>query len=162
MWYFLKFIYNSCSLFLFVCCKCEYFVPLGQVLISSGYAGRIAQMPVVLIPIHFDRDAAVRAPSCQRSLVLRPFITGDFMTGVAALPGSDAMPQDVRPYRLPQRLLFYSNAVFQVMRVPSRLTPDGGRRNIVRQDRTQSMQVLYIDTGKQNVVNDTEYFLSVH
>ncbi|CAH2043247.1 unnamed protein product, partial [Iphiclides podalirius] len=66
-----------------------------QVLISSGYAGRIAQMPVVLIPVHFDRDAAVRAPSCQRSLVLRPFITGDFMTGVAALPGSDAMPQDV-------------------------------------------------------------------
>ncbi|XP_063829356.1 GMP synthase [glutamine-hydrolyzing] [Ostrinia nubilalis] len=66
-----------------------------QVLISSGYAGRIAQMPVVLIPIHFDRDAAVRAASCQRSLVLRPFLSADFMTGVAALPGSAAMPQDV-------------------------------------------------------------------
>lgn len=66
-----------------------------QVLVSSGYASRIAQMPVVMIPIHFDRDAAVRAASCQRSLVLRPFITSDFMTGIAALPGSDAMPQDV-------------------------------------------------------------------
>ncbi|KPJ02334.1 GMP synthase [glutamine-hydrolyzing] [Papilio xuthus] len=66
-----------------------------QVLTSSGCAGRIAQMPVVLLPVHLDRDAALRAPSCQRSLVLRPFLTGDFMTGVAALPGSDAMPQDV-------------------------------------------------------------------
>uniref|UniRef100_A0A2H1W687 SFRICE_024019 n=1 Tax=Spodoptera frugiperda TaxID=7108 RepID=A0A2H1W687_SPOFR len=68
---------------------------MSQVLVSSGYASRIAQMPVVMIPIHFDRDAAVRAASCQRSLVLRPFITSDFMTGIAALPGSDAMPQDV-------------------------------------------------------------------
>ncbi|XP_049703918.2 GMP synthase [glutamine-hydrolyzing] isoform X1 [Helicoverpa armigera] len=66
-----------------------------QILVSSGCASRIAQMPVVMIPIHFDRDAAVRAASCQRSLVLRPFLTQDFMTGVAALPGSDAMPQDV-------------------------------------------------------------------
>ncbi|XP_046969605.1 GMP synthase [glutamine-hydrolyzing] isoform X1 [Vanessa cardui] len=66
-----------------------------QVLTSSGAGARVAQMPVVLLPVHFDRDAGVRAPSCQRSLVLRPFITNDFMTGVAALPGSDAMPQDV-------------------------------------------------------------------
>ncbi|XP_004923976.1 GMP synthase [glutamine-hydrolyzing] [Bombyx mandarina] len=66
-----------------------------QVLTQSGCAGRIAQMPVVLIPIQFDRDAAVRAASCQRSIVLRPFVTSDFMTGLAALPGSDHMPQDV-------------------------------------------------------------------
>ncbi|CAH0720485.1 unnamed protein product, partial [Brenthis ino] len=66
-----------------------------QILMSSGMGSRVAQMPVVLIPVHFDRDAGLRAPSCQRSLVLRPFITNDFMTGVAALPGSDAMPQDV-------------------------------------------------------------------
>ncbi|XP_045451738.1 GMP synthase [glutamine-hydrolyzing] [Melitaea cinxia] len=66
-----------------------------QVLLSSSAATRIAQMPVVLLPVHFDRDAGLRAPSCQRSLVLRPFVTSDFMTGVAALPGSDAMPQDV-------------------------------------------------------------------
>ncbi|VVD02042.1 unnamed protein product [Leptidea sinapis] len=65
-----------------------------QVLSSSGCESRVAQMPVVLIPIHFDRDAAVRAPSCQRSVVLRPFITSDFMTGVSALPGTDCMPQE--------------------------------------------------------------------
>lgn len=48
---------------------------------------KIAQMPVVLIPVHFDRDPVARLPSCQRSVVLRPFITHDFMTGIPALPG---------------------------------------------------------------------------
>lgn len=45
-------------------------------------------MPVVLIPIHFDRNIDLRplVPSCQRSIVIRPFITQDFMTGVAAVP----------------------------------------------------------------------------
>lgn len=52
-------------------------------------------MPVVLIPIHFDRDPANRIPSCQRSVVLRPFITNDFMTGVPVVPGSDALPMHV-------------------------------------------------------------------
>ena len=44
-------------------------------------------MPVVLVPLHFDRDMVVRSPSCQRSVVLRPFITKDFMTGVPVTPG---------------------------------------------------------------------------
>lgn len=51
-------------------------------------------MPVVLIPLHFDRDLLTRDPSCQRSVVLRPFITNDFMTGTAAVPGRD-FPEDV-------------------------------------------------------------------
>ncbi len=42
-------------------------------------------MPIVLIPIHFDRDEST--PSCQRSIVIRTFITSDFMTGVPAVPG---------------------------------------------------------------------------
>ncbi|XP_050522667.1 GMP synthase [glutamine-hydrolyzing] isoform X2 [Daktulosphaira vitifoliae] len=48
---------------------------------------KISQMPVILIPVHFDRDIAYRHPSCQRSIVIRPFITEDFMTGIPALPG---------------------------------------------------------------------------
>lgn len=44
-------------------------------------------MPVVLVPLHFDRDIAYRHPSCQRSVVIRPFITEDFMTGIPAIPG---------------------------------------------------------------------------
>ncbi|VDN51280.1 unnamed protein product [Dracunculus medinensis] len=50
---------------------------------------KIQQMPVVMIPIHFDRDPCERKQSTLRSFVLRPFITRDFMTGVAALPGRD-------------------------------------------------------------------------
>jgi len=50
---------------------------------------KITQMPVVLIPVHFDIDPVSRDPVCQRSVVIRPFLTNDFMTGVAAQPGKD-------------------------------------------------------------------------
>lgn len=52
-------------------------------------------MPVVLIPIHFDRDPGNRIPSCLRSVVLRPFVTNDFMTGVPVIPGSSKLPMPV-------------------------------------------------------------------
>lgn len=58
--------------------------------------GGISQMPVVLIPVHFDRDPVDRRPSSQRSVVLRPFVTNDFMTGNPVVPGSDRMPMPVR------------------------------------------------------------------
>ena len=59
--------------------------------------GYLSQMPVVLIPIHFDRDPELRpmVPSCQRSLVIRTFITSDFMTGIPATPGKH-LPLHVR------------------------------------------------------------------
>ncbi|XP_045107966.1 GMP synthase [glutamine-hydrolyzing]-like [Portunus trituberculatus] len=59
----------------------------NQVLAESSFMEKIAQMPVVVVPVHFDRDPVARLPSCQRSVVLRPFITHDFMTGIPALPG---------------------------------------------------------------------------
>ncbi|XP_056638879.1 GMP synthase [glutamine-hydrolyzing] [Diorhabda carinulata] len=65
-----------------------------SILHNSGHAESISQMPVVLIPLHFDRDQALRIPSCQRSIVLRPFCTQDFMTGVPAIPGKQ-IPVDV-------------------------------------------------------------------
>lgn len=52
-------------------------------------------MPVVLIPLHFDRDPVDRKPSAQRSIVLRPFVTNDFMTGVPVIPGSEKLPMEV-------------------------------------------------------------------
>lgn len=52
-------------------------------------------MPVILIPIHFDRDPANRQPSSSRSIVLRPFLTNDFMTGVPVIPGSEQLPLQV-------------------------------------------------------------------
>lgn len=66
-----------------------------QALQAYGCIRRISQMPVVLIPLHFDRDPANRMPSCQRSIVLRPFLTNDFMTGVPILPGSENLPMNV-------------------------------------------------------------------
>lgn len=63
-----------------------------QILAQSGFMRSISQMPVVLIPVHFDRDPVNRIPSCGRSIVLRPFDTNDFMTGVPVVPGSPKLP----------------------------------------------------------------------
>ncbi|CEF62535.1 GMP synthase [glutamine-hydrolyzing] [Strongyloides ratti] len=46
----------------------------------------IQQMPVIQIPIHFDRSKNDFEPSTKHSYVLRPFITNDFMTGTAGVP----------------------------------------------------------------------------
>ena len=59
------------------------------ILFLTGMMKKITQMPIVLIPVHFDIDPLLRDPFCQRSVVLRPFLTNDFMTGVAAQPGKD-------------------------------------------------------------------------
>ena len=48
---------------------------------------RLSQMPLVLLPLHFDRDPLQHVPSCQHSVVIRSFVTNDFMTGTAAQPG---------------------------------------------------------------------------
>ena len=67
---------------------------VNKTLREEGCYKKIAQMPVALIPIHFDRDPSLRTPSCQRSVVLRPFISQDFMTGLPAIPGVH-LPQEV-------------------------------------------------------------------
>lgn len=64
--------------------------------VFSGYSGKISQMPVILTPLHFDRDPLQKQPSCRRSVVIRTFITSDFMTGIPATPGNH-IPEEVRP-----------------------------------------------------------------
>ena len=49
-------------------------------------------MPVILVPLHFDRDSTT--PSCHHSIVVRTFITNDFMTGIPAQPGKH-LPEEV-------------------------------------------------------------------
>jgi len=61
----------------------------NQVLNSSGETGHLSQMPLVLIPLHFDRSHIEKTTSFQRSVVIRTFKTHDFMTGVPAVPGKD-------------------------------------------------------------------------
>ena len=46
-------------------------------------------MPVILTPLHFDWDPLQKQPLCQRSVVIRTFITSDFMTGVSAASGHE-------------------------------------------------------------------------
>ncbi|CAG0916137.1 unnamed protein product [Notodromas monacha] len=56
----------------------------------------VSQMPVVLIPVQFDRDPmnSNKMPPCAHSVVLRPFLSKDFMTGRAVVPGAD-LPVEV-------------------------------------------------------------------
>jgi len=62
----------------------------NQVLNSNPEAkAKLSQMPLVLIPVHFDRSAIEKVASFRRSVVIRTFVTQDFMTGVPALPGRD-------------------------------------------------------------------------
>ena len=62
----------------------------NQVLNANPEAkSKLSQMPLVLIPIHFDRSPIEKVTSFQRSVVIRTFITQDFMTGVPAIPGID-------------------------------------------------------------------------
>ena len=58
---------------------------------------RIQQMPVVLIPVQFNaiRRENLVSGTFVHSIVLRPFVTNDFMTGQNALPGRD-LPENVR------------------------------------------------------------------
>ncbi|CAG9799078.1 unnamed protein product [Chironomus riparius] len=65
---------------------------VNTILSEFNLMNGISQMPVILVPLHFDRDPVDRKPSAQRSIVLRPFITNDFMTGVPVVPGSEQMP----------------------------------------------------------------------
>uniref|UniRef100_A0A674MYU0 GMP synthase (glutamine-hydrolyzing) n=1 Tax=Takifugu rubripes TaxID=31033 RepID=A0A674MYU0_TAKRU len=65
-----------------------------SILRESGYSGKISQMPIILTPLHFDRDPLQKQPSCRRSVVIRTFITSDFMTGIPATPGNH-IPEEV-------------------------------------------------------------------
>ena len=63
---------------------------LNCIIILIDLLSCVSQMPIVLVPVHFDRTAENKIqPSCQRSIVIRTFITSDFMTGVAAVPGQN-------------------------------------------------------------------------
>lgn len=60
----------------------------NTILHEADVSKNISQMPVILIPLHFDREPySSKVGSCQRAIVLRPFISNDFMTGKAAIPG---------------------------------------------------------------------------
>lgn len=73
---------------------------------------KVQQMPVVMIPIHFDRPPN-EINSYKRSFVLRPFITSDFMTGIAALPERDIPEKNV--LEMVRRILGHVKGTSRVM-----------------------------------------------
>ncbi|CAF4642777.1 unnamed protein product [Rotaria sp. Silwood1] len=90
--------------------SCDYHAMM--IMKQYGAYNSISQMPVVLIPIEFDREYAKEMNdkreeqiisdtniqpiiySCQHSVVLRTFLTKDFMTGKSAVPG-ETFPLDM-------------------------------------------------------------------
>ena len=65
-----------------------------EVLRNHGQVQHVSQMPVIIVPLHLDRSLESWEPSSRRSIVIRTFITADFMTGVPAVPGQD-LPEEV-------------------------------------------------------------------
>ena len=55
-------------------------------LVTRDVAKVLIERSVRFSGSHFDRDTAANTKSCQRSIVIRAFITEDFMTGVPAIP----------------------------------------------------------------------------
>ena len=55
---------------------------VNDLLQQNNLLQKISQVPVILIPIDFDGGD-------KHSVVIRPFMTNDFMTGLAATPGKE-------------------------------------------------------------------------
>ena len=85
-------------------------------------------MPVILIPLHFDLDVLSHAAPCQRSVVLRPFVTSDFMTGVAAQPGKH-LPEQVGGDLV---LVYFKSSSVTLVSNESRLLRCDGRFNVTK------------------------------
>lgn len=63
---------------------------VNALLLSEKLISAVAQVPVVSVPIDLDAPAgAAGTPTARRSIVIRTFITSDFMTGVPATPGRE-------------------------------------------------------------------------
>lgn len=84
-----------------------------EVLHSTNTTSNLSQMPVIIIPVHFDRDPVKNSPSCQRSIVIRTFITNDFMTGIAATPNKN-FPAQVSLVWVWNTLVFFKNTNFEM------------------------------------------------
>ncbi|KAL7673220.1 hypothetical protein ACOME3_008088 [Neoechinorhynchus agilis] len=74
---------------LFYCSKCilKTFA-LGDIVDPKSFYRQISQMPVLLVPADIWSEGG-------KTVVLRPFVTEDFMTGVPVKPGSDRLSLQV-------------------------------------------------------------------
>lgn len=56
---------------------------VNDILLKHDLMGKVAQVPVVLLPLHFGENGG------KRTIVIRTLITKDFLTGTVATPGGD-------------------------------------------------------------------------
>ena len=61
---------------------------VNAILEASGLVRTLAQVPVVLVPLGFGTENG-------HSIAIRTMVTNDFMTGSAAVPGTELMPHSV-------------------------------------------------------------------
>ncbi|KPI87575.1 putative GMP synthase [Leptomonas seymouri] len=61
---------------------------VNAILMKHELVRLLSQVPIVLVPIGFDKKGGY-------SVVVRTFLTNDFMTGIPATPGSKCMPLNV-------------------------------------------------------------------
>lgn len=61
---------------------------VNAILMKHELVRTLSQVPIVLVPVGFDKKGGY-------SVVVRTFLTNDFMTGVPATPGSEYMPLSV-------------------------------------------------------------------
>lgn len=89
----------------------------NAVLFSHNMGQKVSQMPVILIPIHFDREVITRQQFYQRSVVIRTFLTEDFMTGVPVIPNQQI------PYEIFLKMADNIKMIPGISRVLYDLTP---------------------------------------
>lgn len=77
-----------------------------EVFLQHGVLNNVSQLPVVLVPVSFGARG-------ERSVVLRPFISPDFMTGIAGLPGRDLPEAPV--FEVAQRIVNEVPGISRVM-----------------------------------------------
>lgn len=79
---------------------------VNEILAREGLLTKLSQVPVISIPVGFGTVG-------NRSIVLRPFMTNDFMTGLPALPGKD-IPEKV-VLEIVNRVLAEVNGISRVL-----------------------------------------------
>lgn len=61
---------------------------VNQLLVEHSLVSVVAQVPVVSVPVDLDAEGSDAATTC-RSIVIRTFLTTDFMTGIPVTPGKE-------------------------------------------------------------------------
>ncbi|EPY37919.1 GMP synthase (glutamine-hydrolysing) [Angomonas deanei] len=86
---------------------------VNEVLLRHGLLRVLSQVPVVLLPITFSKEK-------EYCVVIRTFLTSDFMTGIPACPGTPFLPSSVLEEMVDavSQLPFVSKVLFDLTAKP--------------------------------------------